>query len=206
MCDQTIKICKLSNGHSNPLDNTMPPSVKKTVKVLDLPNYEKWNSYDRSYIVPFTLNPADFSGRSSPWKNLSTKGKRKRIIKFFSEYKDIFLDYFITYEFGEKNGRFHAHGMLYINKKNKVDYWYFVEEIKKAFGGGKNKNACYKGSTMNSTSQEAFDKCYNYTTKDIHVMFNSRYKIRWTDKSTILNIKKVKIKMNFFTKQLDNKI
>ena len=203
MCDQITKT-KNVDGRSDSLDKTTPPSVKKTTKLLELPDYDKWNTYDRSYIVPFTLNPADFSGRSSPWVNLSTKGKRNRIIKFFSEYKDIFSDYFITYEFGEKNGRFHAHGMLYINKENKVDYWYFVEKIKNAFGKGRNKNACYKGTTMNSDTQEAFDKCYNYTTKDINVVYRSRYRIKWTDKSTILKLKKARVKVNFFTKALDD--
>lgn len=208
MCDEELMKMLYDNksvgGRSDDiLDRTMPPKVSKVVKTLALPDFDKWKGYDRAFIVPFTLNPADNSGKATYWDNLSTKGKRQRIIRFFRDYKDIFSDYYITYEFGDKSGRFHAHGMLYIKKGNKVDYHYFVENIRKEFGGRKYKKACYKGTPMKSHKLEAFEKCYNYTTKDINVMYTSRYKIKWTGYDDIVKIRKKKIKLNFFAKSLD---
>lgn len=195
-----------SIGRGGSLGQNHAPKSRKTIKSISLPDYSKWSSYKRKMLIPFTLNPADWSNRSSPWKNLTINGKRRRIINFFVGYKDIFIDYFIAFEFGDKNGRFHAHGMLYLNGDNKVDYWHFLENIKNTFGDKKNKNACFKGSFMNSEKDIAFDKCYNYTTKDIIVMFKSRFKIKWTSMSDIKIIKKKKIKIKFFTDKISKNV
>lgn len=182
------------------------PKIRKTIKNIDLPDCSKWRSYDRKCIIPFTLNPADWSNRSSPWKNLTVTGQRRRIINFFVKYKDIFTDYFICYEFGKKNGRFHAHGMLCLPVENRVDYWHFVENIGKMFGAQKNKKICYKGSPMQSMKEDAFDKCYNYVTKDIKIMYRSRFKIKWTSKEDVHVIKKKKVKIKFFSNELEKNI
>lgn len=187
-------------GASDSLDITKPPpQILKKVKLLTNPDYSKWSKYVRKQVIPWTLNPADYShtGHTGTyWKDLSTKGKKSRIVKFFNTYQDLLHDFFICYEFSEK-GRFHAHGFLTFSPSQRVDYFHFLEEIRKTFGVKKNRNACFKGVPFNSEKEDAFDKSFNYVTKDINVMYKSRYKIKWTSKKRVnkIRIKKQRVKL-----------
>lgn len=170
---------------------TAPPTIMKRVKKLALPDYIKWEQYDRKAVIPFTINPADMS-RPTPhseyWKDLRTMHKKQRLKRFFLKYNDFLIDYFICYEFSPK-GRFHCHGLMYYKTNNSADYYHLLENLKYAFGTKRNRNACYKGSPFNSMEIEAFNKSFNYVTKDIQVMFSSKYKIKYTSKDGINKIK-----------------
>ena len=176
-------------GIVDSLDKTIPPKKLHKVavkqKVLKLPDYDTWSNYRRKDIVPFTLNPWDYC-RTSPfsktWTQLSTKGKRQQIIDFFKLYNDTFEDYFITFEFSAQ-GRFHAHGLIYLYEGRMINLYHFKEYINKRFGNPKHTKVCFKGTPMNSLKQQAFDKSYNYTTKDIQIMFLSKYRIKYSNKN-----------------------
>lgn len=174
-----------------PLDKTKPaPKIMKKSKILTLPDCTKWQSYPRKSVVPWTLNPADSSKSTPynrPWGELSTKSKKQRVVKFFKKYNDLLLDYFICYEFSEK-GRFHCHGLLYFDNKNIYDYYHFQEQIRKIFGARKKQKHCFKGTPFNSLTLEAFNKSFNYVTKDINVIFKSRFKIKYTTKSGLVKV------------------
>lgn len=193
-----------------PLDKITPAPIKldkpikgiKIEKLLELPSHVKWSNYDRKLLIPFTINPAD-SSKKSPftknWDELSSKSKKRRIIEHFTLYNDSFEDYYICYEFSSK-GRFHCHGFikLFSNSINWTNYYHFVEQTYRTFGARKNKKACYKGVPLNSHTDVTFDKCYNYHTKDVNVVFKSMYRIKWTSKSGINAIitKKTRTKLN----------
>ncbi len=176
-----------------------PPKVDKMTKVvkksktLQLPSVQKWSEYERKCVIPFTLNPYDqsvgYPTRSKYWSSLTKNGMKLRILNFFKRYNDLLLDYFICYELSDK-GRFHAHGLMYYDKKNRYDLHHFIDSIKLAFGSRKNKNACFKGMPMNSQKDDAFNKSFNYVTKDVNVMFKSRYHIKYSTKDGIIKILK----------------
>lgn len=174
-----------------PLDKTKPaPKKLKKVSHLPLPDHDKWIGYRRDLVVPFTINPSDKS-RPSPfskvWGDLYVPDKIRRIKKFFMTYDtDAFEDYFICFEFGDKNGRFHCHGLIKIQDGCKTNYFHFVESIQKNFSDKKYKKRCYKGDTFNSMKNEAFEKSYIYVTKDINVVYKSMYKIKYIEKNNIV--------------------
>ena len=186
------------------LDKVRPQKqIVKQVKTCQLPDIAKWEKYSRQCVIPFTINPADTSHPRTGkfWCKLNTGAKKSRIVKHFRSYHNVLLDYFICYEFSEK-GRFHCHGMIYFDSKNKIDLWHFIETTRKKFGGSKNKKACYKGDPFNSLKPEAFHKSFNYVVKDVHYMYKSRYRILPTYKSSQTKIIKNKELINFFTSQI----
>lgn len=173
-----------------PLDKTKPsPKKLKKVNYLPLPCIGKWIKYRRDLVVPFTLNPADKS-RLTPfsknWGDLYPTDKVSRIKKYFMKYDESCLeDYFICFEFSDK-GRFHAHGMIKIKEGEKYNYFHFIETIRKNFGAKKNKKSCFKGETFNSQKDTAFNKNFNYVTKDINHIYRSEWKIKYLSKNTIV--------------------
>lgn len=175
-----------SPGDSDSLDKTIPPTIKvnQVRKKLKNPDFDKWFAYRRKDIMPFTLNPWDGS-RSSPfgttWGNSETSSKRRQVIAFFRNYNNTFEDYFITFEFSDA-GRFHCHGLIYLYENQRINRVHFNESIRFRFGNKYKRNACFKGVPMNSLSDDAFTKSYNYCTKDIQYMYNSMYKIKYFNK------------------------
>lgn len=146
-----------------------PLGIQVKPKPLPPVNFNKWSSYERSLVVPFTLNPADFSRgfRCRSWCELKVKAQRDRIIKAFKAHHYLFNDYLITFEYSEK-GRFHAHGLFYL--KDLKHYSLFVNYIYNEFGF-KNNKRCFEGVPFRSLEQLAFDKSFNYVTKDINYMY-----------------------------------
>lgn len=195
-----VGLCSLGQNNTAPQEMNKPIQGTKTIKTLALPLHVKWSNYDRKLLIPFTINPAD-SSKPSPfsknWDELSTFSKKRRFMDHFRKYNDTFEDYYICYEFSDK-GRFHCHGFIKLNKNNWTNYYHFLEQTKNLFGGRRNKNACYKGVPLNSHTNETFNKCFNYTTKDVNVIFKSMYKIKWTSKSGInaIIVKKQRSKLN----------
>lgn len=175
-----------------PLDKK-PKSPKKlkevkTKKYIVLPDYDKWLSYDRKSVIPFTLNPADDS-RLSPysllWYKLKANAKVLRVKTFFQKNVFHLTDYFIAIEISE-SGRLHFHGLMYIDKSTKMNLYNFnkfMDRLLESFSirRYKNKwnNACFKGTWFNSIKNEDFSSAYNYVVKDIQTIFRSDFHIKW---------------------------
>lgn len=175
-----------------PLDKTKPePKKLKKVKYLPHPCHDKWIKYTRKLVVPFTINPYNRSKLSpftKTWEDLDVSHKVSRIKKHFVQYDSSALeDYFICFEFSNK-GRFHCHGMIKIKEGCVINYYHFLETLKKNFGSKKNKKACFKGEPFNSEKDTDFDKCYNYTTKDIDIMYKSLWNIKYITKNHVVKV------------------
>ena len=210
-CDSPWLLNACADLSSSPLDKKTkkPQKVKelKIRKLLELPSIEKWLSYNRKCVIPFTLNPADNS-RESPftklWYELTVSGKIQRVKKLFTNNVFKFNDYFITIELSQ-TGRLHFHGLLYVdfsNKLNQLNYNKFIDDLLSLFSikNYKNKwnNPCFKGNPMNSTKDEDLIKSYNYITKDVQYMFQSNYRIRYITHVDCIKIIQVKEELKFF--------
>ena len=186
----------------NSLGQTTPNIMveRKETSLVD-PSRIEWYKRPHNKIIVFTINPADYS-RGTPyqkvWRNISTDAKMRRINNLFKKYNDDFDDYLICWEFSE-SGRFHCHGLIYIN--NYVNYHHFTDVIRNCFGSEKHKNACYKGEAMKSPEKDALDKCINYITKDIHIMWKSKFRMKYItkDKNTLVITKTKQYTLNCFT-------